>query len=243
MAPSTPKASSRRARSAPRSGAFFDMDKTLISDNSWSLYMRYLYDRGEIGESALARGLADYLRYKVGALDLDSWVEDMAAPLAGRKEADLAQEARAWFFERVKPKVYPEAARRVAHPLERGDVVAIVSGATRFVVDPLAELLGIEHVVCTQLEVEKGSLTGRIIGPACFEEGKVHWLSEFNAKHRVDLSKSWFYTDSITDLPLLERVGHPVVTNPDLFLYWTARRRQWPVMLFEPAAATSGEAR
>lgn len=234
MAKTRPGRSRFPARPVPRVGAFFDMDKTLISENSGSLYLKYLYDRGEMSEIELARGLGDYLRYKIGVLDLRAWVEAAAGPLAGRTEESVSEEAREWFAERVISKIYPEAVDRVSQHLERGDVVAIVSGATRFIIEPLAERLRIAHVVCTQLEVARGHYTGHVIEPVCFEEGKVYWLSEFATQHGVDLARSWFYTDSITDLPLLERVGHPVVTNPDPLLYLAARRRQWPVLLFNP---------
>ena len=222
---------------SPRVAAFFDMDKTLISENSGSLYMQHLYGKGEIGLADLAVGLGDYLRYKVGMLDLEAWVQGMAAPLAGRSEPSVVEEAREWFEECVVEKIYPEALARVVDHRDAGDLVAIVSGAANFVIEPLAERLEIEHVISTRFEVLDGVFTGRVIEPACFEHGKVHWLIDFVARHGIDLAKSWFYTDSVTDLPLLERVGHPVITNPDPLLYWTARRRQWPVLFFEPPPA------
>jgi HAD superfamily hydrolase (TIGR01490 family) len=107
-------------------------------------------------------------------------------------------------------------------------VVAIVSGATKFVVQPLAEHLGIKHLLYTHLEVEKGRFTGRVVEPICFEDGKIYWLQQLVEKQDIDLAKSYFYTDSITDLPLLDLVGHPVVTNPDPRLYRKAVRRRWP---------------
>jgi HAD superfamily hydrolase (TIGR01490 family) len=112
-------------------------------------------------------------------------------------------------------------------------VVVIVSGATKFVVAPLAERLGIEHTLYTRLEVENGRFTGRVVEPICFEEGKIYWLQQFIEEQEIELAKSFFYTDSVTDLPLLELVGHPVVTNPDPLLYRTAVKRRWPVRFFE----------
>jgi putative phosphoserine phosphatase/1-acylglycerol-3-phosphate O-acyltransferase len=113
-------------------------------------------------------------------------------------------------------------------------VVAIVSGATAFVVRPIAAHLGIEHILYTRLEVENGLFTGRVIEPICFEEGKIYWLQQFIEEQGIDLAKSYFYTDSITDLPLLDLVGHPVATNPDPLLYRTAVKRRWPVRFFDP---------
>ena len=111
--------------------------------------------------------------------------------------------------------------------------MVIVSGSTRYIVEPLASALGIEHFLYTRLEVENGLLTGRVVEPVCFEEGKIYWLQQFIEAEGIDLAKSWFYTDSITDLPLLDLVGHPVVTNPDPMLYRTAVKRRWPVRFFE----------
>ena len=112
--------------------------------------------------------------------------------------------------------------------------MAIVSGATKFVVKPLAEHLGIKHMLYTRLEVEKGHFTGRVVEPICFEDGKIYWLQQLVDEQNIELAKSYFYTDSITDLPLLDLVGHPVVTNPDPRLYREATRRRWPVRFFEP---------
>ncbi len=221
------------AKPGPRVGAFFDMDKTLIAENSGSLYMRFRYERGEVGGRELARGLYDYLRYKAGVLDVRAFAISMAREFADQNEADLMGRARAFVAERVVPTLYPEAVERIRWHEAQGHAVAIVSGATRFVVEPLARHLGLRHFLYTQLETDRGRLTGRIVDPVCFEEGKIFWLKRFVDERGIDLAKSWFYTDSVTDLPLLNLVGHPVPVNPDPRLYRAARRRSWPVRLFK----------
>jgi len=221
-------------RHVPRIGAFFDMDKTLIAENSGSLYMRYRYQRGEIGGLDLLRGLGAYLQYKLGVLDIRNWTKRMMVQFRGQDEAGLEREARMWFEDVVARTIYPRAAELVREHEERGHVVAIVSGATKFVVRPLAERLGVQHFLYTRLEVEEGRFTGRVVEPICFEEGKIYWIQHFIERHGIDLAKSFFYTDSITDLPLLDLVGHPVAVNPDPLLYRTAVRRRWPVRFFEP---------
>jgi HAD superfamily hydrolase (TIGR01490 family) len=220
-------------RPTPRIGAFFDMDKTLIAENSGSLYMRYRYQRGEISGLELLKGVGAYLQYKLGILDIRNWTKTMMVQFRGQSEAELEAEAKAWFEELVAQTIYPEAEELVRKHEADGHVVAIVSGATKFVVRPLAQRLGIEHLLYTRLEVEDGRFTGRVIEPICFEEGKIYWLQQFIEEHGIDLAKSWFYTDSITDLPLLDLVGHPVATNPDPLLYRAAVRRRWPVRFFE----------
>jgi putative phosphoserine phosphatase/1-acylglycerol-3-phosphate O-acyltransferase len=223
-----------RRRPRPRVGAFFDMDKTLIAENSGALFMRWRYEQGRLSGWELASGLAAYLRYKVGMLDIRAWTADAMEQFAGESERALAREAVGWFEERVAPTIYPEAVRIVRGHLDQGHVVAIVSGATKYVVKPLAARLGVKHILYTRLEVERGRFTGRVIEPICFEEGKIYWLQQLVEEQGVDLAKSWFYTDSVTDLPLLELVGHPVVTNPDPRLYRIAARRHWPVRIFTP---------
>ena len=214
------------------------MDKTLISENSGTLYMKYRYQRGEVSDWELLKGLGAYLRYKAGILDIDSWTKNMMVQFRGRRERALTREANRWFEEMVLDTVYPEAEQLVHEHAGAGHLVAIVSGATKFVVRPLARRLGIKHMLYTRLEVEEGRFTGRVIEPICFEEGKIYWLQQFIDEHEIDLAKSYFYSDSITDLPLLELVGHPVVTNPDPFLYRTAVKRRWPVRFFAPPQRT-----
>jgi HAD superfamily hydrolase (TIGR01490 family) len=218
----------------PRVGAFFDMDKTLIAENSGALFMRDRYERGEFGTWDLAMGLLAYLRYKAGVLDIRAWTLDAMRMFEGQSEEELAREAEILFERMVEPTIYPEAEKLVRGHREQGHVVAIVSGATRYVVRPLAERLGVEHILYTRLEVENGHFTGRVIDPICFEEGKIYWLQQLVDQEGIDLAKSYFYTDSVTDLPLLELVGHPVVVNPDPRLYRTAARRHWPVRFFTP---------
>ena len=162
----------------------------------------------------------------------------MMRQFRGRSEEDIEREANAWFDEMVAETIYPEAEALVREHEAAGHVVAIVSGATKFVVGPLARRLGISHFLFTRLEVEDGCFTGRVVEPICFEEGKIYWLQQFIEEQGIDLAKSYFYTDSITDLPLLAIVGHPIAANPDPLLYRAAVRRRWPVRFFEePASA------
>jgi HAD superfamily hydrolase (TIGR01490 family) len=157
----------------------------------------------------------------------------MMVQFRGESEAALKEEANQWFEEMVAPTIYPEAAELVRKHEEQGHVVAIVSGATKFVVRPLARRLGIEHMLYTRLEVEDGCFTGRVVEPICFEEGKIYWLQQLVEEQGIDLAKSWFYTDSVTDVPLMDIVGHPVAINPDPRLYRVAVRRRWPIRFLD----------
>lgn len=214
------------------------MDKTIIAENSASVYLRDGWERGEVTVRDLARGVGAYFQYKLGVLDVQAWAVQMLRELEGKLETAMFEEGRSLFEKHMAAKVYPEAARLIGEHLAKGHVVAIVSGSIRCLVEPLAESLSVEHVLCTELEAVDGVLTGRCIEPICLEDGKIYWLQGFIERHQIDLARSWFYTDSITDLPLLDLVGHPVATNPDPMLYRTANRRGWPVRLFDAPDAT-----
>jgi HAD superfamily hydrolase (TIGR01490 family) len=224
-------------RKAPRRvGAFFDVDKTILSENSGALYFKVLYERGEMDTPTMLKHMAAYLQYKLNLLDVDRWTKSTMATFAGRSEDELESEAEDWFRESVLPTVYPEALDRVRDHIHRGHVVALVTGSTKFVVHPLAAFLGVEHLLYTHLEVADGQFTGRVVDPICLGEGKIYWLQQLIERESIDLAKSYFYTDSITDLPVLELVGHPQVVNPDPLLYREAVRRRWPVHLFQAPA-------
>ena len=217
-----------------RIAALFDVDKTILARNSGRLYLQELYERGEVDAWTVARNLASYLRYKLNWLDVDRWAERALGQLAGRSEHEFRLQADAFFEARVRPRIYPEAERRVRWHLERGHLVALVTGSTRYVVEPLAAHLGVKHVVCTELEVQDDRLTGHISPPICFGHGKVARVRSLIDSEDIDLVRSWCYTDSLSDLPLLELVGYPVAVNPDPGLYREARRRRWPISFYSP---------
>ena len=209
--------------------ALFDVDGTLIARNSAPLYMRHLRRTGQARRRDVARTLYFLARYKLGLLDIDRavavgmrWVQD-------RREADVRADCLAWYQRDVRPHLYAAMTATVDAHRRAGHVLAIVTSATRYLAEPLGTELGITHLLVSQLVVRDGVFTGEPVRPVCYGAGKIHWAERFAAAHDVDLACSYFYTDSITDLPLLERVGHPRVVNPDPRLRRLAQRRGWPV--------------
>ncbi len=217
-----------------RIAAFFDVDKTILAENSGTLYMRALWDRGELDVKTAAFNLANYLQYKLNLLDIERWTHKTLDRIKGQTESSVAREAADWFDGYVKPTIYPEATELLQKHEASGHLVAIVSGATKFVIQPLAAHLGVKHSMHTQLEMKDGRFTGRTIPPICVGEGKIYWIQQLIEREDIDLARSYFYTDSIADLPLLDLVGHPQIVNPDPLLYREARKRRWPVRFFEP---------
>lgn len=213
---------------------FFDMDKTLIAGNSGISFLRYSFHRGKTTRWKVLKSAVDYLRYRYDLLDMERAYRNSLRPLMGVREEELIQFCREWFEDVIRNLIYPEAQGFVRHHLNREEKVVIISNATTYAVAPLAQYLGIPHVLATRLEVSHGLLTGNYLEPLCFRYGKVFWAEKLARDLGAEIDRGTFYTDSITDLPLLERVGNPRVVNPDPKLRSLARKRGWPVMDFAP---------
>jgi HAD superfamily hydrolase (TIGR01490 family) len=221
--------------------AFFDIDGTLIARNSAPLYMRHLRRTGRARRRDVARTLYYLGRYKLGLLDIDRAVTVSLGWIRGRDEAAVQTDCREWYGNVIRPFVYPAMAATVEAHRRAGHVLALLTSATRYLAEPLAADLRIEHLLVTQLLVADGCFTGEAVRPVCYGAGKTFWAERFAAEHALSLAHSYFYTDSITDLPLLERVGEPRVVNPDPRLRRMAHRRGWPILNMrleelEPAA-------
>ncbi|MGQ9599816.1 MAG: HAD family hydrolase [Anaerolineae bacterium] len=213
--------------------ALFDLDKTLLDTSSGQLYARFLYRQGQMGRGELLRVIWWGIGSRLGVLDMQKLLPRLLVQAAGDDESELRALCDRWFTQDVLPHLTEKGRERVAEHQAQGHLVAIVSASTQYVVAPLAAHLGFPgQYVCTHLESKDGRLTGQITPPVCFGWGKVVWAERFAAEHDVDLSRSYFYTDSISDLPLLERVGHPVAVNPDPRLQRLAQKRGWPIERF-----------
>jgi HAD superfamily hydrolase (TIGR01490 family) len=209
--------------------ALFDMDRTLIKKDTAGLYTRYRRDRGEASLKDAVRVGWWMVQYTLGVIDAPRVALQALAHFRGKEERWLEESCEQLFAQYVLPTVQAAGRAAVERHRAAGDFVAIVTGATAYVARPLARELGIEHVVCTELEVENGRFTGRPIDPLCYGEGKLALARRTGDKHGFTLAESTFYSDSITDLPLLAAVGVPVVVNPDARLYRVARRRGWKI--------------
>ncbi len=209
--------------------ALFDVDGTLIARNSAPLYMRHLQRTGQARRRDVALTLYYLARYKLGVLDIERALAASMTWIAGKIEDAVRIDCREWYNRTIRPYVFPAMAATVDAHRRAGHVTAILTSATRYLAEPLAADLGIPHVIVTQLVVREGRFTGEAVRPVCYGRGKTYWAERFAVEHDVDLTRSYFYTDSITDLPLLERVGEPRVVNPDPILRRTAQRRGWPM--------------
>jgi HAD superfamily hydrolase (TIGR01490 family) len=210
--------------------ALFDMDRTLIRKDTATLYTKYQRDIGAASLHDVLRVAYWIFRYKLGVIDAEAVALEALRAFKGKEEAWLASTCEKWFSGYVLPHVCEKGRQAVKRHRDRGDFIAIVTSATAYAAKPLARELGIDHVVCTELVVDdKGCFTGQIRSPLCYGAGKIELARRIAETHDFALEEASFYSDSITDLPLLEQVRSPVVVNPDARLRMLARRRGWPV--------------
>jgi HAD superfamily hydrolase (TIGR01490 family) len=210
--------------------AFFDMDRTLLRCNSGTLWIKYLRRRGEISSLKMLQALGWMAQYKLAILDMESVTGRVTATMAGEPEREIVDKCLSFTENEILHQVAPSARERIDWHRKQGHVIAILSSSTPYVTEPLARHLQIDHVLCTRLNVDgRGRFVGTHVKPACYGTGKVHWAEEFARRENVDLDASFFYTDSFSDLPMLERVGIKRVINPDTRLRRHARRVGWPV--------------
>lgn len=208
-------------------GAFFDFDGTIIASHSIKDMFIERLKSGEVKSQEIFDLGAMIPRY---FFKQDSFTDAMSRSirnLEGLPEKKLLELGDKVARERLAAEVFPEVRAMIRAHQQRGHTVVIVSSATRYQIEPLANSLGIEHILCTELEVEDGHFTGELAGEPCYGENKVTAVSDFAKRHRVSVGKSFFYSNGVEDLSLLETVGHPVVINPDKKLANVARKNGW----------------
>jgi HAD superfamily hydrolase (TIGR01490 family) len=213
--------------SARSIAAFFDIDHTVLEINSGSKWIAYLWKSGQMSTLMLMRSLTWLVEYRFGLLDFEAMARRVLASYKGRPIQPIIEEVEAWFERDVAWSICVQARERVAEHKAAGHHVVLPTSATQFLSYAVARTLDVEHVLCTEVEIEEGIVTGRHIEPACYGNGKVVRAERWAADNGVDLAASYFYTDSYSDLPMLERVGLPRVVNPDPRLRRKASERGW----------------
>lgn len=210
--------------------ALFDMDRTLVRKETASLYVRFQREIGEARRRDLLRVTYWVAQYTLGIIDAPDVARRALRTLEGTTESAMSARCDDWFRRWVEPHVCDLGRRAVEHHRERGDLLAIVTGASPYAARPLARRLDIPHVVASELEVDaNGRFTGKFVEPLCIGEGKVERTKRFAKEQGFVLEESTFYSDSHTDLPLLELVREPVIVNPDPRLKRVAKRRGWRI--------------
>ncbi len=211
--------------------AIFDLDNTLIggdSDHSW-------------GEFLCEKNIVDahhykhqndqfYQDYQNGDLDMTAYVAFALAPLRSLTVQQRDSLHSEFMATKIAPLQLPKAHTLIEKHRQQGDTLLIITATNRFITGPIAELLGIPHLLATEPEVVDGEFTGSIVGAPCFQEGKVTQLNTWLATHKQSMAGSFFYSDSFNDLPLLEKVSYPFAVDPDDKLRAYAEDHNWPII-------------
>jgi HAD superfamily hydrolase (TIGR01490 family) len=208
--------------------AFFDMDHTVLTIDTSMSWMHFRMRRGELSRGYLGHVALCSLMYRLALLDLDGLADRLVADLEGQSEHDFISKTQLWHRLHVAPFVAPGARRAIDRHRQRGDRLVLLTGSNHHAARNVADMLGLDDSLATELEVRHGRFTGRV-AQRCFGSHKVEVATRWARQHDVDLSKATFYSDSYNDRPMLERVAVPVAVDPDPRLARHASRVGWRV--------------
>ncbi len=221
------------APEGPHIAALFDFDGTIIAGYSATAMLWEKIRRREMTAEEVVETINVMAQYSTGNMGFSGLMSGAAKFMKGVTEDSYFEFGEELYEKHIARKVYPEARALIEAHRAKGHTIAIVSSATIYQIEPTARDLDIEHVLCSQYEVENGEFTGNIIRPLCFGEGKVLAAEGLAAEYGLDLDQSYFYSDSYDDIELLERVGKPRPLNPNTKLREAAREHGWPLEKYE----------
>lgn len=210
--------------------AFFDLDLTLLTVNSGSTWVRSELREGRISAWTAFQGSLFLLAYKVYALDMERLFNKALTTVRGVPEEVVRQRTHAWFEREVVPHVAPGGKRQVEQHRSQGHQLVLLTSSSLYESEAAVKYFGLDGLLCTRYQAVDGILNGKVVTPLCFGPGKVLHAEQYAAAHGIDLAQSYFYSDSFTDLPMLERVGNPRAVHPDPRLRRTAHKRGWPIL-------------
>jgi HAD superfamily hydrolase (TIGR01490 family) len=212
--------------------ALFDLDNTILAGDSDYNWSRFLIQEGYLdGAIHAEKNEKFYADYKAGTLDIYAFVEFQFKPLARNPRAVLNQLLKKYVEEVIKPMITEKARVLVKRHQEEGDLIIVITATNSFITKPIAELFGIENLIGTDPEEKEGEFTGKVSGLPSFKEGKVTRLEAWLKGKNLSLAsfeKSYFYSDSHNDLPLMQKVTHPVAVDSDDVLSEYAKSKGWP---------------
>jgi HAD superfamily hydrolase (TIGR01490 family) len=212
----------------------FDLDNTLLAGDSDFEWAQFLISKGVLDREVYeARNAEFYEQYKAGTLDIHAFLDFQLKPLARHPRSQLDAWHAEFMAERILPIVLPAARALVRRHQAAGALTAVVTATNSFITAPIAREFDIGHLIATEPESARGEFTGHVVGTPSFREGKVvrleQWL-EGMGRTLGSFGRSWFYSDSLNDLPLLAKVSDPVAVDPDPTLAAHARQNGWPII-------------
>ncbi|WP_417546062.1 HAD family hydrolase [Marinobacter sp.] len=211
--------------------AIFDLDNTLLAGDSDHAWGEFLVEEGIVDAEAYRKANDRfYQEYLNGEMDILNYLGFALQPLSIHSMEELLDWRARFTDKKVRPMLQKKASVLLNSHRQRGHTLMIITATNRFVTEPIADILGIEHLIATEPEMVNGHYTGEVAGIPSFQEGKVTRLNDWLEAHNERLDGAWFYSDSHNDLPLLEKVDNPVAVDPDSKLEAFARNKGWNVM-------------
>ena len=211
--------------------AFFDLDRTLIDVNSGFTWAQHELRQGNVSRLQFMRAALWTGMYHLSLIDMERAFAQAVSHYRGEPRASLDARTCAWFAREVQGRLRPKAQRTIEEHRARGHQLVILTGSSCFEARAAAQAWGFDAWLANDLHTdEQGLLTGDFVRPMCYGEGKIVYAERWAMERGVSLEDSFFYSDSLSDLPMLERVGHARVVTPDPRLKQEARRRGWPVL-------------
>ena len=211
--------------------ALFDLDNTLLAGDSDYAWGEFLVQQKKVDPDHYARMNEQFYEdYQQGKLDIFEYLRFALAPLAALEPQELLELQRKFMDEVVSKMWLPAAEALVEQHRVAGDQLMVISATNRFIVEPICQRFGISEIIATDPEQKDGRYTGGVVGVPSYQQGKVTRLQQWLEEKGETLEGSYFYSDSINDLPLLKVVDHAVAVNPDALLLAEAKQRAWPVL-------------
>ena len=216
--------------------AIFDLDNTLLNGDSDYLWGRFLGDEDLVdAKSYELENKRFYDEYKAGTLDILEFLAFSLKPLSEHSMEALATLHEKFMATVIRPLITDSARQLLEKHRKNGDYLLIITATNDFITAPIARELGVDDIIATNAEIQNGRYTGKVADIPCFREGKVTRLQQWLKLNGQNLANSWFYSDSLNDLPLLEQVSHPVAVDPDDTLADHAAARDWPILSLKGA--------
>ena len=213
--------------------ALFDLDNTLLAGDSDHAWGEFLITKKLVDEASHRKTNDEYYNdYRAGKLDVHAYVRFTITPILSLSPEERSDLHREFMDTFIQPMVLDKAQKLINSHKQAGDYCIIITATNEYVTGPIAKIFNVHHLLATELEIDCGQFTGEILGIPCFREGKFErlklWISSQTESY--DLTASMFYSDSINDLPLLEKVTQAIAVDPDESLRQIAQTRNWEII-------------